>query len=91
MEYLFLYGTLLVHGGPDDVAGALKSLRRVGPAHIRGKLYDFGDYPGAIVAPTAKRLIRGEVFELPATPTTLKALDEYEEFDPLNEEQSLFA
>src|SRR5882672_10564597 len=90
MEYLFLYGTLLVDGVPDEVVVVLKSLRRIGPAHVRGRLYDLGEYPGAIVAPASKTLIRGEIFELPATPATLKSLDEYEEFDPLNEEQSLF-
>lgn len=90
MEYLFLYGTLLPDGAPDEVAGTLKSLRRIGPAQVRGKLYDLGEYPGAIVAPESQMLIRGEVFELPATPATLKALDEYEEFDPRNEKQSLF-
>jgi gamma-glutamylcyclotransferase (GGCT)/AIG2-like uncharacterized protein YtfP len=53
-------------------------------------LYDLGEYPGAIVTPASKSLIRGEVFELPATPATLRALDEYEEFNYLNEDQSLF-
>jgi gamma-glutamylcyclotransferase (GGCT)/AIG2-like uncharacterized protein YtfP len=90
MKYLFLYGTLLVEGAPDEVAGALKSLRRIGAAQVRGELYDFGEYPGAIVSSSSKKLIRGEVFELPGTPATLKALDDYEEFDPLNLEQSLF-
>ena len=89
-EYLFLYGTLLVDGAPDDVVGALKTLRRIGPAYVFGRLYDLGEYPGAILAPSSKTLIRGEVFELPAAPTILKALDDYEEFDPTNEEDSLF-
>jgi gamma-glutamylcyclotransferase (GGCT)/AIG2-like uncharacterized protein YtfP len=89
-EYLFLYGTLLADGAPDEVIGALKSLRRIGPAHVRGRLYDLGEYPGAILAPSSKTLIRGEIFELPATPAILKTLDDYEEFDAANKEASLF-
>jgi len=89
-EYLFLYGTLLADGAPDEVVGALKTLRRIGPAYVFGKLYDLGEYPGAILAPSSKTPIRGEVFELPTAPTTLKALDDYEEFDPVNKEDSLF-
>jgi gamma-glutamylcyclotransferase (GGCT)/AIG2-like uncharacterized protein YtfP len=89
-EYLFLYGTLLADGAPDEVVGALKTLRRIGPAYVFGKSYDLGEYPGAILAPSSKTLIRGEIFELPATPAILKALDDYEEFDPANKEDSLF-
>ncbi|MDQ6653699.1 MAG: gamma-glutamylcyclotransferase [Acidobacteriota bacterium] len=89
-EYLFLYGTLLADGAPDEVVGALQSLRRIGPAHVRGMLYDLGEYPGAILAPSSKTLIQGEIFELPPTPAILKALDDYEEFDPANKKDSLF-
>lgn len=89
-EYLFLYGTLLADRAPDEVVGALKSLRRIGPAQVRGRLYDLGEFPGAILAPTSKTLIQGEIFELPTTPAILKALDDYEEFDPADKEDSLF-
>jgi gamma-glutamylcyclotransferase (GGCT)/AIG2-like uncharacterized protein YtfP len=90
MEYLFLYGTLLADGLPDDVVGALKALRRIGPAQVRGRLFDLGEYPGAILAPSSKTVVRGELFELPSSPAILKALDNYEEFDPANKEGSLF-
>ena len=89
-DYLFLYGTLLADGAPDEVVGVLQSLRRIGPAHVRGMLYDLGEYPGAILAPSSKTLIQGEIFELPPTPAILKALDDYEEFDPANKKDSLF-
>ena len=89
-EYLFLYGTLLADEAPDEIAGAVKSLRRIGPAQVGGRLYDLGEYPGAILAPTSKTMIQGEVFELPGTPAILRALDDYEEFDPQNTENSLF-
>ena len=89
-EYLFLYGTLLPDQAPAEIAAILKSLRRIGPARVRGRLYDFGEYPGALLVPSSKTIIQGEVFELPSTRATLKALDQYEEFDPTNTEASLF-
>jgi len=89
-EYLFLYGTLLPDQAPAEIAATLKSLRRIGPARVRGRLYDFGEYPGALLVPSSKTIIQGEVFELPSTRATLKALDQYEEFDPTNKEASLF-
>jgi gamma-glutamylcyclotransferase (GGCT)/AIG2-like uncharacterized protein YtfP len=89
-EYLFLYGTLLTDEPPAEVVATLRSLRRIGPAQVRGRLYDLGEYPGAILRPSAKTVIQGQVFELPATRTIWKALDRYEEFDPANKEGSLF-
>jgi gamma-glutamylcyclotransferase (GGCT)/AIG2-like uncharacterized protein YtfP len=90
MEYLFLYGTLLVDDVPDEVAGAVRSLKRIGPGHVRGKLYDLGEYPGAILTPSSKTRIHGEIFQVPVIPNLLKALDDYEEFYPAHKEESLF-
>ena len=89
-EYLFLYGTLLADELPDEVVGALRSLQRVGPAYVHGRLYDFGEYPGAVLTPPSKTRIRGELFKLPATRATINTLDNYEEFDPSNLKDSLF-
>jgi gamma-glutamylcyclotransferase (GGCT)/AIG2-like uncharacterized protein YtfP len=90
-EYLFLYGTLLADQAPDEVAEALKSLRRIGPAQVQGRLYDLGEYPGAILArPSSKTVVQGQLFELPTARTIWKELDQYEEFDPAKKENSLF-
>lgn len=88
-EYLFLYGTLLADG-PDEVVGTLKSLRRLGPARIRGRLYDLGEYPGAVIDQSANTSVHGELVELPADKAILDALDRYEEFDPSRPQESLF-
>lgn len=89
-EYLFLYGTLKPKEAASDVAETVKTLRRVGPATIPGRLYDFGDYPGAVIEQSAKTSIKGELFELPNDDSALKALDEYEEFDRTDKKNSLF-
>ena len=90
-EFLFLYGTLKPNQADDEVADVIKGLRRIGSATVPGRLYDFGEYPGAILDRNSSKRIHGEVFELPLEEdATLKALDEYEEFDVTNPDQSLF-
>jgi gamma-glutamylcyclotransferase (GGCT)/AIG2-like uncharacterized protein YtfP len=53
-------------------------------------LYDFGDYPGAVLDATASSQTHGTVFELPDDDSVLSALDAYEDFHPDNVESSLF-
>lgn len=89
-EYLFLYGTLKPNEAEVDVANVVKSLRRVGSGTVPGRLYDFGDYPGAVIDHSAKTSIKGELFELPHDDSALKALDDYEEFNRTDRKNSLF-
>ena len=89
-EYLFLYGTLLPHQAPTEVADIVRQLHRVGPASVRGRLYDLGEYPGAILDDSSDATISGEVFELLNNQALLPVLDSYEGFDPTNPEDSLF-
>lgn len=89
-DYLFLYGTLL----PQEVSGKsseiIRRLKSVGPATVRGRLYDFGDYPGAILDRSTNRLIKGELFELNDGNRELRIFDEYEEFRTTDIDNSLF-
>lgn len=91
-KYLFLYGTLLQGNSPDkEIARIVKRLPRVGAASVRGRLYDFGDFPGAVVDPSSNSFVRGELVELPDDDNNiLQALDKYEEFDSANPQKSLF-
>jgi gamma-glutamylcyclotransferase (GGCT)/AIG2-like uncharacterized protein YtfP len=90
-EYLFLYGTLKPSQADGEVADVIKRLRLIGSATVPGRLYDFGEYPGAVVSRNSSQSIHGEVFELPLDAhAIIKALDEYEEFDVNNPGQSLF-
>jgi gamma-glutamylcyclotransferase (GGCT)/AIG2-like uncharacterized protein YtfP len=56
---------------------------------VRGRLYDLGEYPGAVLSRNAP-LVIGQVFELPNDPEVLTRLDEYEGFDPHRPQSSLF-
>jgi len=64
-------------------------LWRIGPARVRGRLYDFGAYPGAILDDSSDSSISGQVFELPDG-DLLASLDDYEAFDPEDGAGSLF-
>ena len=89
-QHLFLYGTLLPTEAPKEIASIVKRLRRLGSAQVRGRLYDFGEFPGAVLDPLSRTMIHGELVALPSDGRILDALDRYEEFDPLAPKRSLF-
>ncbi len=88
-RYLFSYGTLRPRHAPAEIAPTVRLLRRVGRGSVRGRLYDLGEYPGAVLSRTGPA-IAGQIFELPEDPDVLRRLDEYEGFDPSHTQGSLF-
>jgi gamma-glutamylcyclotransferase (GGCT)/AIG2-like uncharacterized protein YtfP len=89
-NYLFLYGTLLPHHAPNEIAPAVERLRLRGDGVVRGFLYDLGEYPGAVLDDSAGGYIHGTAFEVPEDEVFLRELDAYEDCDPKNEKSSLF-
>jgi gamma-glutamylcyclotransferase (GGCT)/AIG2-like uncharacterized protein YtfP len=89
-QHLFLYGTLLPSEAPKEIASIVKRFRRLGSAHVRGRLYDFGEFPGAVLDPSSRTIIHGELVLLPSDERVLQELDRYEEFDPSDPKGSLF-
>lgn len=89
-HHLFVYGTLSPRHAPPEIRATVRRLRPVGQASVRGRLYDLGEYPGAILSARSRSVIRGEVFELPEDSTTLPSLDDYEGFEPAKPASSLF-
>lgn len=88
-RYLFSYGTLLPKRAPTEIAPVVRRLRHVGRGKVRGRLYDLGEYPGAVLTKTGPAIV-GQIFELPDDPEVLEKLDEYEGFDPARSRGSLF-
>jgi gamma-glutamylcyclotransferase (GGCT)/AIG2-like uncharacterized protein YtfP len=43
-----VYGTLRPGRAPAAVAAVVATLRPLGAARVRGRLYDLGAYPGAV-------------------------------------------
>ncbi len=79
---LFCYGTLR-----SDVRSALgaterarlsRAARSVGPATIRGALYDLGQYPVLLSNGAERAEVRGEAFLLENPEATFAWLDPYE-------------
>jgi gamma-glutamylcyclotransferase (GGCT)/AIG2-like uncharacterized protein YtfP len=89
-DYLFLYGTLLPNEAPGELSALIRKLRKVGEGCVRGRLYDLGDYPGAILDAHSDTSVSGEVFALPEGQSILPDLDSYEDFDPADRRGSLF-
>jgi gamma-glutamylcyclotransferase (GGCT)/AIG2-like uncharacterized protein YtfP len=81
--HVFVYGTLR-RGEINDLAVAaaragLAVPRYVGTASVRGRLYDFGDWPGLLPAAQGA-LIAGDVYCV--DPALLPMLDAIESVDP---------
>jgi gamma-glutamylcyclotransferase (GGCT)/AIG2-like uncharacterized protein YtfP len=89
-QHVFIYGTLLPGEAPEEIASIVKRLRRLGSARVRGRLYDFGEFPGAVLDPSSRTMVYGELVALPSDEGLLEALDRYEEFDSSDPKRSLF-
>jgi gamma-glutamylcyclotransferase (GGCT)/AIG2-like uncharacterized protein YtfP len=77
---LFVYGTLRA-GSRHPMAAYLRAhATHAGRATLRGRLYDMGPYPGAVLSDDAADAVVGDVYELhPETADRVMAeLDDYE-------------
>lgn len=88
-DKLFVYGTLRRGYEPHSYLRR-QSARFLGDGIISGRLYDLGEYPGAVPSKSPGDEIRGELYELLDPKAHLRILDEVEEFDPEHPEKSLF-
>jgi gamma-glutamylcyclotransferase (GGCT)/AIG2-like uncharacterized protein YtfP len=87
--YLFVYGTLL---DSDNAYGRhlLDNSTPWGEAKFKGKLYDVGEYPGAIYQPGGDSYVYGKIYLLNKPGIILKVLDEYEGFGDSEVQPNLF-
>ena len=99
---LFIYGTLHPDRAPREIAAVARRLKPLGPATIRGRLLDLGEYPGLLLEDSKAAAdpnprehgasfhdVPGELFEVPDQ-ATLAALDRYEDFRVDDPATSLF-
>jgi gamma-glutamylcyclotransferase (GGCT)/AIG2-like uncharacterized protein YtfP len=88
-ELLFVYGSLL--NADNEFAGYLNSNAGLfSTGKLKGKLYDIGEYPGAVIAPDGNYEISGHIYKLNNPQATLKILDDYEGFGEDQEHPNLF-
>lgn len=57
---------------------------------MNGRVFDLGEYPGAVFDPLATSRVQGRVFEMPSDAQFLAQLDRYEEYSPEKNGESLF-
>ena len=76
-QFLFVYGTLLQPGN-EFAAYLNKHCKFIGDGRIRGRLYDIGEYPGAVIGNTEERYIYGSIFMMDDPDIILKVIDDYE-------------
>jgi gamma-glutamylcyclotransferase (GGCT)/AIG2-like uncharacterized protein YtfP len=76
-EPLFVYGSLR---RGFDAQGLMRRLgaRYVGKGTVHGRLFDLGQFPGAVKAPGSSAQVAGELYYLPSPARALKSLDRYE-------------
>ena len=77
VSLLFVYGTLRM-GGSNDIRRFGPYSRLLGPARVRGRLHDLGDYPGLVLG--GLDWVSGELHAI--APEIEPALDALEEVWP---------
>jgi gamma-glutamylcyclotransferase (GGCT)/AIG2-like uncharacterized protein YtfP len=88
-DLLYVYGTLL----QKDNEFALylqKNASFLGTGKFNGKLYDIGDYPGAIADKACEYEVHGSIFRLNEPEKLLKIIDDYEGYGPKQPTPNLF-
>lgn len=85
-ELIAFYGTLKSDSTKQTELSAADGLAYIGRCVIPGKLYDMKEYPGLV---EGDGKVQGELFEI-REPGVLRALDEYEEYHPLDLKNSLY-
>jgi gamma-glutamylcyclotransferase (GGCT)/AIG2-like uncharacterized protein YtfP len=78
-SYLFVYGTLLTKGN-EFSAYLNENCNFYSNGKVIGKLYDAGEYPGAILDPGGDHFVYGNIYFMPHPTAILKKLDYYEGF-----------
>ena len=88
-RFVFVYGTLMK--GFEEGWQAKVGARLMGTGRIRARLYDLGEYPGAVPSDSnPDDYIVGELYELRAPERAFQLLDQYEEYSPAEADNSLF-
>jgi len=89
-KYLFVYGTLMDEFAPPEIAETVRKFEYVGNGFVYGRLYDLGEYPGAILDNKTESKIFGRVYQFVPDLSILQKLDDYEGFSPHQSSSNLF-
>ncbi len=87
--YLFVYGSLMSSMEHLMHALLIKEATFIDKAWFQGKLYDLGEYPGAVASNKVSDKVTGELYLL-HNKNIIRTLDRYEGYNEMNVESSLF-
>jgi len=85
-DHFFFYGTLFPQYAPDHLRETLAGFSLIGEGWLRGTLYDFGNYPGAVFDDSSQTKVFGRVYQASCDDLLLAELDRYEGYDQLSPE-----
>jgi len=86
---LFVYGSLRSDSGHPAHELVSNDFSLLGPASVKGKVYDLGEYPGAIPS-AGESLISGELYRLKEGADFEAAAARLDEYEGVNETPPLF-
>jgi len=87
--YLFVYGTLL-DADNESAVFMRRHCSFVKKGYFKGRLYDIGEYPGAVADGKAEGYVYGSIYLMDNAPLVLEKLDDYEGYGPEQEQPNLF-
>lgn len=77
-DYIFVYGTLRKDSKNQMYYILARYADFIGEGRFMGKLYNIGEYPGAVSSNDPDDVVRGEVYALRDPKQVLRVLDDYE-------------
>jgi gamma-glutamylcyclotransferase (GGCT)/AIG2-like uncharacterized protein YtfP len=77
-DCLFVYGTLMPASSHPTALRLARESASLGPASMSGRLYDLGDYPGAVPSADPADRVHGIALRLHDPARSLRWLDAYE-------------
>ena len=78
-EFIFVYGTLRKALVSSMAHVLTRHCEYVSLGEIQGRLYDLGQYPGAIESLNLGERVKGEIYRITHPELALPVLDDYEE------------
>jgi gamma-glutamylcyclotransferase (GGCT)/AIG2-like uncharacterized protein YtfP len=88
-RHLFVYGTLL-NSGNSYGAYLQQHCKLLQSGKFKGRLYDTGDYPGAIANADSEQYVHGSIYLMNEPEKILEFIDDYEGFGDDQAQPNLF-
>ncbi|MFC0184055.1 gamma-glutamylcyclotransferase [Pseudarcicella hirudinis] len=85
-----MYGTLRKDYGNELHKLIARNSEFIGMADFQGEMFNIGEYPGIVSSENGGSVVKGELYKLSNSVRLIRILDEYEEYYPENEDESIF-